>query len=151
MKVNLRDLNIENNTGFYTAGQKYPPIFSDLLNLENVSLDGDNDEMLGNKFKNLTNLKSFKISNVTGVCDLKKLEFNVLSNMPNLEIIDINACPLQKIPVGTFRHLENLTKIDLTYDIYLKFGGVVDALNDLQFTSIQVLKLIRYWKLFIVT
>ncbi|CAG2221540.1 CD283 [Mytilus edulis] len=136
----LQELNIENNVGFYSAGQIFPKL-SDLINLESLTMDGVDDKHLSVQLRNLTNLTSLKISNLSGICVIKSLETNAFINVPNLKRIEILKCQIKEIRNGTFRHLSKLQYVDFSYNTKLCFHGVLGLIYDLQFTSSKVLKL----------
>ncbi|CAC5386326.1 TLR13 [Mytilus coruscus] len=136
----LQVLNIENNVGFYSAGQIFPKL-NDLINLGNLTMDGVEDKNLSVKLGNLTNLTSLKISNLSGICVTKSLDVNAFINVPNLKRIEMLECQIKEIRNGTFRHLSKLQYVDFSYNKNLRFKGVLGLLQDLQFTSIRILKL----------
>ena len=115
--------------------------FKDAFALTTAKLDFlPNEGAVENRFRGLSNLTHLDLSGLTGKCKVKTLTNETFELLPLLESIDVSACHINNISVGTFRHLVFLSLLDVSWNRCLKLTGVENITHDLPYTSIKDLK-----------
>ena len=115
--------------------------FKDAFALTTAKLDFlPNEGAVENRFSGLSNLTHLDLSGLTGKCKVKTLTNETFELLPLLESIDVSACHINYIFVGTFRHLAFLSLLDVSWNRCLKSTGVENITHDLPYTSIKDLK-----------
>jgi hypothetical protein len=99
-----------------------------------------NEGAVKNRYSGLSNLTHLDLSGLTGKCKVKTLANETFELLPLLESIDVTACHINYIFVGTYRHLAFLSLLDVSWNRCLKLTGVENITHDLPYTSITVLK-----------
>lgn len=99
-----------------------------------------NEGAVENRLSGLSNLTHLDLSGLTGKCKAKTLTNETFELLPLLESIDVSACQINYIFIGTFRHLAFLNLLDVSWNKCLKSTGIKNITQDLPYTSITVLK-----------
>ncbi|XP_063432699.1 toll-like receptor 4 [Mytilus trossulus] len=116
------------------------------LNLTGISLitaklDFRQPNNLTRHFWSMPTLRNMDVSGLTGICNVTTLKSEVFKLLPKLETINLSACSINYIYIGTFRKLSNLIYLDVSLNRCLKFSGLENITNDLPYTSIKTLNI----------
>ncbi|XP_071179311.1 toll-like receptor 4 [Mytilus edulis] len=141
----LRYLNLKNNVGFYPSAQRYPNL-SSLTELENLKLDGLPQDSFQCGFEKLSKLTYLDLSSRD--CDIGIIHSEFLHSLLHLQYMDLSNCSVVTVWKYSLSHLKNLTHLNVSYNEKLNFAGIENITNDLQFTSIEVLKFNKVHKTF---
>ncbi|KAJ8301815.1 hypothetical protein KUTeg_020802 [Tegillarca granosa] len=99
-------------------------------------------------FSELNHLTNLDISGFSGFCDISYMNAEFFQFLPHLERIDISDCKIMRIENGTFRHLNYLTNLDISFNEDLTFRVLSNVSYDLQSTKISVLKANKIYRTF---
>nr|AGI05199.1 toll-like receptor W precursor [Mytilus galloprovincialis] len=111
------------------------------LTLITAKLDFRQPTNMTRKFWSMPTLRNMDVSGVTGICNVTTLTSEVFKLLPKLETINLSACSINYIYIGTFRKLSNLIHLDVSLNRCLKFSGLENITNDLPYTSIKTLNI----------
>ncbi|XP_071167136.1 toll-like receptor 4 [Mytilus edulis] len=111
------------------------------ITLITAKLDFRQPTNMTRKFWSMPTLRNMDVSGVTGICNVTTLTSEVFKLLPKLETINLSACSINYIYIGTFRKLSNLIHLDVSLNRCLKFSGLENITNDLPYTSIKTLNI----------
>ena len=128
--THLRSLRMQGNR------VRFPEkAISILLNLEELSVDGDTNMTFGEPFRNLSKLTNLTISGHLG--NVTNETFTYISN---LKLLDVSKCNLENIASGAFLPLKYLEELDISHNNQLNYSNFESATYGLINSSIHVLK-----------
>ncbi|XP_052821136.1 leucine-rich repeat and fibronectin type-III domain-containing protein 2-like isoform X2 [Mya arenaria] len=129
-------------TGTFNEGKGYAEkAIAKLTNLEELWLDGLPNATFGEVFRNLTTLKTLKISGekveppwlFNEFCMIGVIGKNSLSNLINVKRLTISNCGLKEIHSDAFSSFtQRLELLDLSYNTELGIRNVTTSLNSLK-------------------
>ncbi|KAL3835906.1 hypothetical protein ACJMK2_021367 [Sinanodonta woodiana] len=139
--LNLRCVKLQGtiNEGLANLSRLPDETFSDLLGLEELTIDGTFGLRFGPGFENLTNFKTLTMSGWIGHCNIGRLDSETFIYVPYLQHIKITKCQLSHIASDAFKSLTNLNTLDLSENVGLGFDNFGRSFEALKHTSITVL------------
>ncbi|CAC5404910.1 unnamed protein product [Mytilus coruscus] len=142
----LQYLDLSNNSNANKSYYCPDKVFQELSSLQSLLIDGVKNVTFGKGFSTLKNLTLLQI---TGIATNWYLSRGYFDNFPNLEHLDISATTewrkisdfaLISVEKGVFQKLTKLQYLDISYHRKLHMCGFQNVTNDLQYTSIRILK-----------
>ncbi|XP_062603018.1 toll-like receptor 4 [Saccostrea cucullata] len=135
LSMKVKDPSDQNN-------EIYPKSLSLLTELRQLSINGLPNGRFGRKFSQLRKLFYLDISgNNGGHCQVETIDKDYFTNLKHLRTLDMTHCGIKSLQENAFSGLSDLKELDLSYNKEFTFRNLKNLTFDLQFTSINILKI----------
>lgn len=140
----LKHLTLHKNIDMNSASDRFTEMPTDalmeLVNLEELSIDGIRWVKFDEKFEALKNLSTIYMSGTSGVCEIDILSKLTFKGVPKLRNLTVENCGIKHIGTGTFWWTTDLEYLDISSN-YIEIDRFGIIASELQYTKLKVLKI----------